>query len=102
MKRIVAKTGTYTNQQGEEKAEWTKIGVIGTSQNGEYVLLDPAINLSGVLQKQNMMAAEKRRNGDENAKPGKAIMCSIFDDSNQGAAPQQQPPAGAMTSFDEF
>ena len=26
-KRLVAKTGTYTNQQGETKGEYTKVGV---------------------------------------------------------------------------
>lgn len=94
-KDIVAKTGEYTSREGEKKSEWTKIGVILSNDNGEYILLDPSVNLSGVLQKQNMLAVEQRRDGNEKAKPGKAVMCSVFDRSQQGqgqsAGTQQRP-----------
>lgn len=100
-KDIVAKTGEYTNREGEKKSEWTKIGVILSNDNGEYILLDPSVNLSGVLQKQNMLAVEQRREGNEKAKPGKAVMCSVFDRSQQGqgqsaGAPQQSQGGGGM------
>lgn len=102
-RRIVAKTGEYTNQQGEKKNEWTKIGVIMSNDNGDYVMLDPTVNLSGVLQKQNMLAAQKLKNG-ENAKIGSSVMCSVFDDSNQAgqSSPQQNTGGGAMGgNFDD-
>lgn len=90
---IVAKTGEYTNREGEKKSEWTKIGVILSNDNGEYILLDPSVNLSGVLQKQNMLAVEQRREGNEKAKPGKAVMCSVFDRSQQGQGQGQSSGA---------
>ncbi len=97
-KDIVAKTNEYQNREGETKAEWTKIGVVLENQNGEYILLDPSVNLSGVLQKQNMLAAEQKKNGNDKARMGKAVMCSIFDKSEgqQGgnSAPRQAPSGG--------
>ena len=91
-KDVVAKTGEYTNRDGETKSEWIKIGVILSNQNGEYMLLDPAVNLAGVLTKQNMLAAEKRKQGDEKARTGTSVMCSIFD-KDQPQAPAQQAPS---------
>lgn len=96
MKNIVAKTGEYQNQQGETKAEWTKVGVVLSNQNGEYILLDPAVNLAGVLSKQNMLAVEQRKAGNEKARTGKAVMCSIFDqsDNRQQSGPSAPDPSG--------
>ena len=89
-KDIVAKTGEYTNREGEKKSEWTKVGVLMSNDNGEYILLDPTINLSGVLQKQNMLAVEQKKAGNEKARTGKAVMCSVFDrDQNQQGGQQQ-------------
>lgn len=80
-KRLVAKTGTYTNQQGEQKGEYTRIGVLMDGDNGQYMLLDPTVNLAGVLAKQNAMAANE-------GKPMRdSVMISVFDNDNQG---QQQ------------
>ena len=59
MKRIVAKTGKYTNNQGEEKSEWTKIGVILNNDNGEFMILDPSVNLSGIAFKQRVNGISK-------------------------------------------
>lgn len=83
-KRLVAVVGEYTNQQGEQKAEFCEIGVINVSQNGkEYALIDPAVNIAGVLAKQNVLAA-KRGEGLRDM-----VMCSVFDRDNQ--AQHQQP-----------
>lgn len=82
-KRLVVKTGEYTNQQGETKGEYTKIGVILDNQNGEFVLMDPTINLAGVLLKQNALAQKQGKQTSE------YVMVSIFSDDN--AVPQQRP-----------
>lgn len=88
-KRIVAVTGEYTNQQGETKAEFTNIGVIGMSQAGkEYVILDPSISIAGVMAKQNALAAIRGEQSRSN------VMCSVFDDSNQQQQQGQQRPQG--------
>lgn len=90
-KRIVAKTGSYTNKAGEDKNEWQEIGVILSNDGGEYVLLDPTVSLSGVLAKQNILALNNQKNQRDN------IMCSVFDDSQQnnqgGQQGQQQAPS---------
>jgi hypothetical protein len=80
-KRLVVKTGEYTNQQGETKGEYTKIGVILNNQNGEFVILDPSVNLAGVLIKQNSLAVKQGQ------QPRDGVMVSIFEDQQQG---QQQ------------
>lgn len=80
-KRIVAKTGEYTNQQNEQKGEYTKLGVILSNDKGEYILLDPSVSLAGVLIKQNALAAKS------GGQQRDMLMVSIFEDENQG---QQQ------------
>jgi len=85
-KRIVAKTGVY-QKDGQEKGEYTKLGVMLNNNNGDYMLMDPCINLAGVLLKQNALAA--KTGGQQRD----MVMISIFDDDNQGqqqSAPQQQ------------
>lgn len=77
-KRLVAVTGNYTSKDGQEKAEYTEIGVIIVGKNGkEYALLDPAINLAGVLLKQNALAAKR------NEPPSDKVMLSVFEQDNQ-------------------
>ena len=82
-KRLVAVTGNYTSKDGQEKAEYTEIGVIIVGKNGkEYALLDPAINLAGVLLKQNALAAKR------NEPPSDKVMLSVFEQDNQQQAQQ--------------
>lgn len=86
MKKIVAKTGTYT-KDGEEKNLWTVVGRILSNDNGEYVILDAAVNLGGIAMKQRIMNPKSK--GD--------VMCSIFTDEPKQA---QQKPA-ASDDFDD-
>lgn len=92
-KRLSAVTGNYTNQQGEQKAEWTNVGALITGKNGkDYVLLDPTVNLAGVLLKQNAIAAK------EGKAPSDSVMLSVFDEKQnnqaQGGYNQQQTQQG--------
>lgn len=92
-KKLVAVVGEYTNQQGEQKAEFCEIGVINVSQNGkEYALIDPTVNIAGVLAKQNVLAAKR---GEELRD---MVMCSVFERDNQnqqqGGGYQQAPAQG--------
>ena len=82
-KRLVAKTGTYTNQQGETKGEYTKVGVLMQGDSGEYMLLDPCVNLAGVLAKQNVMAMA------EGKQPRDSVMISVFENDNNQQGQQQ-------------
>jgi len=85
-KRIVAKVGEFINQQNETKGEYTKLGVILNNANGDYMLMDPCVNLAGVLIKQNALAAKTGKDQRD------MVMISIFDDDNntQGAQNQGQ------------
>ena len=82
-KRLVVKTGEYTNQQGETKGEYTKIGVILNNQNGDFILMDPTVNLAGVLLKQNALAAKQGK------PPSDSVMVSVFEDQPQQSQQQQ-------------
>jgi len=78
MKKISIANGNYIGQDGQQKTNWVKIGIIGVSQNGkEYVLLDPTINLAGF----------PREDGKN------MVMCTVYDDAqnNGGGQNYQQP-----------
>lgn len=95
-KRIVAKTGAYTNRDGEQKNEWLELGVLLSNVNGEYMILKPEIDLAGVLMKQRILAQKT------GGKVGDGVMCSIFerDNQGQGGQSQQQAPSGG-DDFDD-
>lgn len=92
-KRLVAVTGEYISKQdNQQKAEYTEIGVIIIGKNNkEYALLDPSVNLAGVLMKQNALAAKR------NEPPSSTVMVSLFDQDAQQQGQQggyQQQPQG--------
>jgi len=88
-KDLVVGIEKYTNAQGEEKTKYVKIGVILTNTNGEYALLDPTINLAGIMMKQRMMNPDKASG---------SVIAGIFDNTdrnqsqNQAGQEQQAPP----------
>ncbi len=77
-KRIAAKVGTY-QKDGKEKGEYVKLGVILQNDNGEFMLLDPSINMAGILLKQQINGIAK--NGSD------SVIASIFTDEPN--APQK-------------
>lgn len=87
-KDLVASVSKYTNNNGEEKYQNVKVGVILEKDGREFALIDPTVNLAGVLAKQNML------NHQEGRQIRDSVMCSVFDNSNRQqqapAAPQQQ------------
>ena len=88
-KRIVAKTGEYTDKQtNQQKGEYTKLGVMLNNDNGEYMLLDPSVSLAGVLLKQNALAAKTNKAQRD------MVMISIFEDDNQAQGQQQGQQQG--------
>ncbi len=75
-KRITAKVEEY-QKDGETKGKYVEIGVILNNQNGDFILLDPSVSLSGVLAKQNNIEYMK------GGKMRDSVMCSIFDNDNK-------------------
>lgn len=79
-KDIVVKVGEY-EKGGEKKSQWLKVGVILSNEKGEYALLDPSVNLAGVMMKQRLM------NGK-----GDSVMASIFDKAEGRTGGGNTPP----------
>ena len=79
-KRLTAKVGEY-QKDGQTKGRYVDVGALLSNANGEYILLNPSVSLSGILAMQNAMSQQPRTN----------VMISIFDsDNQQQQAPQQQ------------
>jgi hypothetical protein len=102
-KRLSAITGEYVSKQdNQQKGEWTNVGVLIIGQNGkEYAMLDPAVNLAGILLQQNLLALKK---GEA---PRDMVMLSVFDDvaqqgQQQGNQQSYQPqPQGQQQGFNQ-
>lgn len=75
-KDIVVKVGSY-EKGGEQKGEWTKIGTILENDNGEFVILEPTVDLAGCMMLQRLEAAKQGK------KPGDKLIASIFDRDGQ-------------------
>ena len=91
-KDLVIKVDTYTNKNGEQKNRYVKLGVILSSQNGEYAILDPTVNLAGCMLKQRLLDPKKA---------GKGVMCSIFDNSQQSQTPPTTGGAPVDPDFND-
>lgn len=83
-KRITVKVDEY-EKDGQTKGKYVEIGVILSNDKGEYMLLDPTVNLAGVLMKQRVLAQKNKSKG------GDMVMCSIFDNDNQGKSSTRAP-----------
>jgi hypothetical protein len=97
-KQIKAKVGEY-QKDGQTKGEWVNIGVVLSNGDGEFALIDPTVNLAGVMMKQRLYNAKV---GKDNK--GDSVMCSLFsDDDRQQQKPQQrqQAPADNGGDFDQ-
>lgn len=79
MKKIMAKVGTY-EKEGQTKGRYQQIGIIKENSNGEYVMIDPGVDLAGVALKQYLMNPDKA---------GRVVMASVFEDE-----PRQQRQQG--------
>lgn len=86
-KDMMVKVGEYTDKNGQTKGEWVKLGFVGENQNGQYFMLDPSVNLAGLLIKQRLY----------NPKTKGMVMASVFDRSNNGQQAPAQAPAPQAT-----
>lgn len=91
-KDIVVKVGEY-EKDGQKKGEYLKVGVILENQNGEYMLLDPSVNLAGVLIKQRILNSQKS---------GSMVMASIFDRDRQNSQQTGHNKPADNAGFDNF
>jgi hypothetical protein len=77
VKRLTAKIGEY-EKDGQTKGRYVEVGVILSSDKGEYILMDPTVNLAGVLTLQNMLNHKAGR------KLSDRVMVSVFSEDRQG------------------
>lgn len=98
MKRLSAVVGEYTDKQsGQQKADWSNVGIIGVSAKGkEYMLLNPEVSLAGLLVKQNVLAANKGE------KLSDMVMISIIDEQTQSNNQQQNNNQGQQQQTGGF
>ena len=94
-KRLMAKIDTY-QKDGQEKGKYVEIGVILSNDNGEYALINPDVNLAGVLIKQRVNLQSKGK--------GDMVMCSIFDNDRQheGGGQQNNQHSSGGSNFTDF
>ncbi len=85
-KRIVVKTDEY-EKDGQTKGKYTEVGVILSNDKGEYILLDPSVDLAGVLLQQRINLGKTK---------GSMVMASIFDNQPQQQPQQPSAPANAQ------
>jgi len=81
----MAKTGTYTDQNGNQKSRWIQVGRMLSNQNGDFIVLDGHISLAGLQQIQN-------QNQNQGAQSRDGVLVSIFEDQPKQQGQQQQPP----------
>lgn len=92
-KRVAAKVGEY-EKDGQMRGEYVNIGVILNNDKGEYLLLDPTVNLAGVLMKQRVLAQKNQKKG------GDMVSCGIFEKDRQQSQPAQSS-GGGHDGFDD-
>lgn len=78
VKRLTAKIGEY-EKDGQTKGRYVEVGVILSNDKGEYILMDPTVNLAGVLTLQNMMNHKAGR------KTGDRVMVGVFSEDRGGS-----------------
>jgi len=84
---LAIKTGEYTDNQGQTKGRYTKLGVVMSgSDGGQFMLLEPQIDIAGCLMLQNNMAVAR------GAPARDSVMVSMFEPKQEGQAPQQMQP----------
>jgi hypothetical protein len=96
---VAVKTGSYTDNTGANKGRYTNIGVMMQGDNGDFLLLDPAISLGGVLALQNVEAVKQGK------QPSDRVMVSLFEPKQQhggyNAMPQGIPPAQPQQAYQQ-
>jgi len=96
-KDLVVKTGTYRDKgTGTEKGEYTKIGTMLESENGEYILMDIGVDLAGLYIKQSKM---NREAGKETK--GASLMVGVYARESRMNQDQGQNNQQPNNNFDD-
>jgi hypothetical protein len=52
LKELTVATGKYTDSSGGEKTRWQTIGHLHDGKNGQYITLNPMMNLAAIPKKE--------------------------------------------------
>lgn len=78
------KHGEYTTKDGEVKANWKQVGIIKSNDKGDFILLDPTVNLAGFDRQGKDM-----------------LFANIFEDSKKGNTSNQKTQAKSQEPDDD-
>jgi len=83
---LVIKTSEYTDSQNQVKGKYTKLGVVMSGNDGgQFMLLEPCVDIAGCLMLQNIMASAKGQQERD------SVMVSMFEPQQQGQGNNNQP-----------
>lgn len=71
---LLVKTGSYTNNQGEQKNRYENIGSMMEGDNGPFIIMKRTFNPAGVINPENK----------------DSLIVSCFEPNNQQGGGQQQ------------
>tara|TARA_R110000868_G_scaffold392963_1_gene663847 strand:+ start:476 stop:745 length:270 start_codon:yes stop_codon:yes gene_type:complete len=76
---LVAKTGTYTNKNGEQKTRWVRCGVAMTTKTGKqsFLIEQLPVNFDGWI---NLADLDEKQKGGGGANAGTSHANAGFDD----------------------
>ncbi len=92
MKKLSVAGRKYQSNSGEEKTEWTNVGILNVNQNGkEYILLDPKINLAALpIGENGMVMVGVFEEQQQNQQGGQQNQNQGYGQQQQGGGYQQQ------------
>lgn len=63
---VVAKTGTYTDKDGNEKQNWLRVGSVLENDKGPFLVLEPWFNPAGIDSNVlSLFEPKQKRGGDQ-------------------------------------
>lgn len=90
---LVVKTGSYTDQSGQEKGRFMNVGAVMKGDNGSFIMLNKTFNPAGVP--------------DLNGRGGDSVLISMYeprqnDRPSPSNQPQQQPQPASQQAGPDY
>jgi len=66
---VAAKTGEYTDNEGNTKSRWQNVGAVLENENGPFLILEPWFNPAGLKSSVLSLFTPKSKQGGQSAPP---------------------------------
>jgi len=67
---VAAKTGEYTDNEGNTKSRWQNVGAVLENDNGPFLILEPWFNPAGLQSSVlSLFPPKKKQDGGQSAPP---------------------------------